>query len=173
MTLREVLQIELWSRETSRRILRSIWKVTKPVVAVLGVLILLVGITYTVESRWLTSGERKAGLEALAKIEELQQIEGNVGVDFNSANGEAKGFVAVAQQKALTLRDKRAAGLLELFRWELETDHESRVRELEGRALYAERHLQWHSNPVLDRKIRETQASIYGSMSSLLHKELD
>jgi len=173
MTLREVLQIEIWSKETSRTILRRIWKVTRPVAVASGILILLLGAGYAVECYWLTSGEREAGKAALAKIEELEQLETNSSDGFDAMNRQAKASVAIAEQKAWTLRDKRAVGLLHLYRWELETDHENRVREVESRAFVAKKHLTWPSHQHFESQIRESQIQIYRLMSSVLHKELD
>jgi hypothetical protein len=140
---------------------------------IFGVLVLLLGIAFAVEWYWLTSGERKAGRAALAKVEELEQLDKNAGGGFDEMNRQAKASTAVAEQKAQTLRDRRAAGLLEIYRWELESEHENRVRELEARAIVAERHLQWHSNPKLEQELRNSEAQIYGSMRLMLHKELD
>jgi hypothetical protein len=173
MKIRELLQIEIWSKETTRKILRRIWKVTKPVALVFGVLVLLLGIIFAVEWYWLTNGERKAGKAALAKVEELEQLEKNSGDGFDAMNRQAKTSTAVAEQSAWTLRDRRTAGLLEFYRWDLESEHESRVREMEGRAILAERHLQWPSNPELEKELRDSQERAFSSIRSMLHKELD
>jgi hypothetical protein len=173
VNVRELLQTEIWSKETSRRILRRIWRIARPVFAVTGVLVLLLGVAFAIEWYWMTSGERTAGRAALAKIEELERFEGNKNDGFDEANRQAKNLTIVADQKAWTLRDRNTAGLLEFYRWELESDHESRVREMEVKTLAAENHLELHSNPDLEKKLRDTQEQIHNSMRSSLHKELD
>jgi hypothetical protein len=115
MTFREFLRIEIWSKETTRKVLRRIWKVTKPAALVFGVLVLVLGIIFAVEWYWLTNGERKAGRAALAKVEELEQLEKNSGDGFDAMNRQAKTSTAVAEQSAWTLRDRRTAGLLEFY----------------------------------------------------------
>ncbi len=77
MNVRELLQTEIWSKETSRKILRRTWRIVRPVAVVSGILVLLLAVVFAVEWYWLTSGERKAGRTALAKIEELEQLEWN------------------------------------------------------------------------------------------------
>jgi hypothetical protein len=62
-----------------------------------GVLVLLLAAVSVVEWYWLTSGERKAGRTALAKIEELEQLEKNQSGDFDVMNSQAN---AVREQLA-------------------------------------------------------------------------
>ncbi len=173
MNVRTLLQTELWSEETSRRILRRTWKIARPVAVVSGILALLLAFVFVVEWRWLTTGERKAGQAALAKIEELEQLETNASDGFDAINSQAKALTTVAGQKAWTLRDRRAADLLELYRWIIETDHGGRVREIEMRAIMAERRLKAPSNADLSKKFRDSQLQTYSSMRSLLRNELD
>ena len=61
MKVRELFQIELWSKITSRKIC-------------IGIGIVIVGLFSwcEVEKYWLTPGERDAGWTALAQIEELE-----------------------------------------------------------------------------------------------------
>src|SRR6266567_3619385 len=146
MNVREFLQTEIWSKETSRKILQRTWRILRPVAVVSGVLVLLLAVVFAVEWYWLTSGECNAGRTALAKIEELEQLERNSSGNFDATNGQAKALVTVAEQRAWTLRDRRTSSLLEVYRWELEMDHESWVREMEIRVIRAERHEKWPSN---------------------------
>jgi hypothetical protein len=64
MKVRELLQIELWSKITSRKIC-------------IGIGIVIVGLFSwcEVEKYWLTPGERDAGWTALAQIEELEKLQ--------------------------------------------------------------------------------------------------
>jgi len=92
-------------------------------------------------------------------------------------NRQAKALTKAADQKAWTLRDRRTATLLELYRWELETGHESRLKELQIRSLAKERHLdlppESQEYKALQRKSRALQAQIFSSFRSELHKELE
>jgi hypothetical protein len=176
MNVRELLQTEIWSKETSRRILRRVWRIVKPVAMVFTVLVLLLAVVVAVEWYWLTSGERKAGRTALAKIEELQQLDIDPTGDFDAMNSQAKALVRVADQKARTLRDRRVSTLLEIYRWELETEHEDRLRELQIRQIEKERQLELpadRESQELEEKSRASQAQVLNSWRSLLHKEMD
>jgi hypothetical protein len=173
MTLREFLQIELWSSETSRRVIRKTWKIVRPIALVSGVLIVLLGVAFEVESRWFTNAERKAGKAALAKIEELDRLERNASDGFDVMNDQAKASVVIAEQKVWTLRDRQVSNELEFYRWELETNHEARIRDLQLESIAIEKHLKWHNNPEFEQKMRDEDSQILGSIHSLLHKELD
>jgi hypothetical protein len=176
MNVRELLQTEICSKETSRKILRRAWRVVRPVAIAFGVLVLLLAAVSVVEWYWLTSGERKAGRTALAKIEELEQLEKNQSGDFDVMNSQAKALVRVADERAWTLRDQRTAGLLELYRWELETEHQNRLLETQIRQNEQEKHLELHADQgyrELEEKSRASQTQFVSSWRSLSHKELD
>ena len=173
MNVRELLQIEIWSKETSRKILRRTWRILRPVAVVSGVLVLLLAVVFAVEWDWLTSGERKAGRTALAEIEELEKLEWDAGDGFDVMDSQAKVSVAVAEQKAWTLRDQNTSAMLELYLGELQIEHENRIRESRLRLIAIERHQNWPSNPELEKEHRDSQAQVFSSMRSYLHKQLD
>ena len=114
MTLREILQIELWSKRTTRRIL--VW-----LAVVFGSLILVLGVRYWIEYYWLTSGERRAGREALAQVEEVREV--NLGDEqrFNASDRNAKEQVQAAEKAARTARDWAVAFSLDGYLASLET----------------------------------------------------
>jgi hypothetical protein len=136
-------------------------------------LVLLLGAAFAVEWYWLTGGEREAGKAALTKIEALEQLEKNANDGFDAMDSQAKASVALARQKAWTLRDRRTLEELEFYRWELETVHDRRIRELELRSIVIQRHLEWHENPELEQKSREADDRTLNWIRSLLHRELD
>jgi hypothetical protein len=176
MNVRELLQTEIWSKETSRKILRRVWRIVKPVAIVSGFLVLLLAVAFAVEWFWLTGGERNAGRTALAKIEELEQLERNRTGDFDAMNSQAKALVRVADQKAWTLRDRRTAVAVGLYRWELETEHQNRLLELQIWQIEKEKHLVLPADQRyqdLEEKSRALQAQVLSSWRSLSHKELD
>ncbi|MGA7342005.1 MAG: hypothetical protein WBX18_15475 [Terracidiphilus sp.] len=122
MTVRELLRYELWSEETSRRILGRIWKFLKPTAVVLGVLLFLLWIVFLVERNWLTSGERNAGRAALARIEGLQGLIDCNRDQFAAADQDAEAAVHLAMQKARTIRDNSVAFNLWMYLNEVESD---------------------------------------------------
>jgi hypothetical protein len=176
MNVRELLQTEIWSKESSRKILRRTWRIVRPLVVLSGVLVLLLAVVFAVEWFWLTSEERKAGRTALAEIEGMEQLERNRTGNFDAMNSKAKALVRVADQKAWTLRDRRTSNLLEIYRWGLETEHEDRLRESQIRQIEKEKHLELpadHEYRELEEESRASQAQVLNSWRSLLHKELD
>jgi len=173
MNVRELLQIEIWSKETSRIIIGRIWKFLKPASIVFGILVLVLGNVYLVERYWLTGDERKAGRTAMVQVEELEQVENNASDRFDDADKLAKAAITVAQQKAWTLRDRWVAGELEFYRWKLEQAHDDEVREKQLRSFSIQRHLEWRTDPDLEKKMRDSDSRIFSMMRSELHKELD
>ena len=173
MKVRELLRYEIWSKETSRKILGPIGKCLKWVVIVLGSLVVLIGIIYVIEFRWLTHGERGAGRAALAQIEELERLIDCNCDQFGAVDQEAKGAVDIAKQKAWTFRDHRIALYLSFYLWQAEQYQTDDVREAQLKAFVLQRHLQWYSNPELERKDRSSRSEIFGSFRFGLHKELD
>jgi hypothetical protein len=143
------------------------------VAVVSGILVLILAVVFSVEWYWLTTAERIAGKAALVQIEKLEQLERDASDGFDSADQQAKASVVVAEQKAWTLRDRRTAEMLELYRWELETGHEYRIRESQLRLIATQRRRSWFSNPELERNLRDSQEQVFSSMRSFLHKELD
>ena len=98
MKTRELLQIELWSKRTTRKILVG-----------LGIVYLGVVAWFAVDRYWLTPGERSAGRAALVQIDELQNF-GSDGIeDFAVRARQAKEKLEAAQQAAWTMRDKAVA----------------------------------------------------------------
>jgi hypothetical protein len=106
MKIREILQIELWSKETTRKVLRPVGRFLKRTAIVLGILVVLAGTAFEIESHWLTGGERKAGRVALAQIEKLEELQIGVGevsdenadwvLKYDAAEQQAKSAVSNA-----------------------------------------------------------------------------
>jgi hypothetical protein len=171
--VRELLQIEIWSKETSRKVRRRIWRVLKPVAIALGLLLVLLFVSYEVELHWLTSGERQAGKVALAQVEKLEALRYCRCEQFAVANKEAKNAVQDARSKAWTLRDHGLVDLLELYRWQIETENVRDLREAEYVEFVARRHLQLHMNPQFEGKHRELQNEMFRMIRGTLHQLLD
>jgi hypothetical protein len=105
MTIREILQIEIWSKRTSRKILIGLGIV---------VFLLVVGfvVLNTLDERWITPPERKAGRVALAQIEALQNFDQMSDSEYDAGALQAKQKIDTAAQAAWTAQDKRIALML-------------------------------------------------------------
>jgi hypothetical protein len=139
MKVRELLQIEIWSKETSRKILDSIRKILfwvfpskktfKRIGIVLGILIVVLGVILAIEIIWLTSGERKVASTTLAKIDSMQNLVTTSSNDFEAMDQQAKEMVEEADHVAWTIRDKGVAFNLSFYLSETEqARHETEFR---------------------------------------------
>jgi hypothetical protein len=159
MKIREILQIELWSKRTSRKILAGI-----------GVVIVAVFVWAAVEQYWLTPGEHNAGNVALSEIDLLQSMESASNGDFYARADEAEGKVEIARLAARTTRDKNIAfdlsGYLLLTR--MHRDDLARRERLKKRN-DPRLNSDLESDKDLDSQSEETRQL----MRSLLHRALD
>jgi hypothetical protein len=98
MNLRELLRLELWSKETHRKILVGI-----------GIAICLgflgVFVWNQVEWHWLTPGERVAARTALTEIDSLQDSGTLSEQDWKARSKDAETKVEIAEAAAKTHRD--------------------------------------------------------------------
>ena len=139
----------------------------------MGIVAVLIGIVFEVESHWLTNGERTAGKAALAQVEELEKLI-NCGCDrFAEVNKQAKASVAVADQKAWTIRDRAVFVTLSIYLGELEMAHDDVLLDMQVKRFVQERHLPLHSNPDLEAQSQAIQLQIYSMCRTTLHKFLD
>jgi len=173
MKTRELLRFEIWSKETSRKILSPIWKCLKWIAVVSGSLVVLVAIAYVIESHWLTNGERSAGRTALTQTEELEKLIDCNCVQFSVVDGKAKSALDVGNQRAWTIRDHSVAFGLWYYLTEVEQQQENDLREAQAKAILQQRHLQWHSRPGSEQEDRRLRLEIFSECRSVLHKELD
>jgi hypothetical protein len=115
MGIREVLQTEIWSKETSRKILaglRKILGVMKYVGLVLGVVVVGVVLWAWIWTHWLTAKERNAGSVALVQVDALQNFDGMSDADFDAKVKLAQEKVDAANHAVLTEKDNEVAGTL-------------------------------------------------------------
>jgi hypothetical protein len=105
MTIREILQIEIWSKRTSRKILIG-----------LGIVVVLLVVGFVVlnalDERWITPPERKAGRAALAQIEVLQNFDQMSDSEYDAGALQAKQKIDAAEHAAWTAQDERIALML-------------------------------------------------------------
>jgi hypothetical protein len=173
MKVRELLRYEIWSKETSRKILRPVGKCLKWVAIVSGVLIVLIWIVYAIESHWLTNGEEGAGRAGLTQIEELEKLIDRNCSQFSTIDSKASVSVSVAAQKAWTIRDHTVAFDLWLYHTDVEQIQTNDLLEGQSKLMMQKNHLQWYSNPKLEGKDRSLRREELQILRTELHKQLD
>jgi hypothetical protein len=108
MKIRELLQVEVWSRKTS-------WKIVVIGAIVLGVAWVGIDAWYAVQRNWLTSRERSAASAALASIDELHTSKDLSDTLFKEKQHRAMAHIDVATQAAWTLRDQEISIELKMY----------------------------------------------------------
>jgi hypothetical protein len=111
MEIRELLQKEVWSKRTSRKI----WSVVKRTFRVVEVALVGFVIWLLVNSLWLTSPERKAGRVALDKVDALQRFSGMSEEEYGVDYKKAEDMVHAAERAAWTWRDQGVAAQLSAY----------------------------------------------------------
>jgi len=104
MKVRELLQTEIWSKRTTRRI----WKVV-------GTVLVVALFCFVVNRFWLTPSERKVARVALNLIDALENSDGLAKEEFDSRSDRAREAVEIAERKAWTARDKTVFELLSIY----------------------------------------------------------
>jgi hypothetical protein len=173
MAIRNLLSYELWSKETTRKALSRVWRILKPVSIALGLLAVLLFVTYEVGTHWLTSGEREAGNAALAQLEKLDALRYCKCEQFAVVNEQAKKAVQVARSKAWTIRDGQLVKWLELYRWMVETENASDLRNAEVNDFAARRHLRFRVDPQIEVNDQKLKNEHFRLVRGLLHQFLD
>jgi hypothetical protein len=173
MNFREILQIEIWSKRTTRKVVSGLWRVLKPVMVGLGSAAVLLFVFYEVEARWLTSDERQAARAALAKAETLEPQRFCRCERFAAADAETKEAIEVAREKARTLRDNRVLGLLDLYRWQMVEESEDDLRYMQVEEFRVRRHIESPADQDFEEKRKNSMSNVFSSLREVLHKELD
>ncbi|MGA2635999.1 MAG: hypothetical protein ABSF16_17325 [Terracidiphilus sp.] len=169
MKVRELLQIELWSKEISRKILRRTWKILVRIGIVSGVIVLVLGIILVVELRWMTSGERKAATVALVEIDGLQNIDSLSEDDANAGLKRANEKLGLASQASWTIRDKSVVLSLSMYLWEIE--HKREDKKFIDNAI-RNNPSWWNSHPDSLARLKKLERS-ESIFRAELHKELN
>jgi hypothetical protein len=159
MKVRELLQIELWSKRTSRKICIGI-----------GIVFIGFGFWIWTDQHWLTPGERSAAKEALAQIDGLQDFAPLSDQDFDVREKQAEAKVEAAKHAAVTQRDKGLAFDLEVYLGETTIDRDEVRRAL----LFWERHLPvGGSTTEFGKKLNLSGTELRTLTRLELHKALD
>jgi hypothetical protein len=159
MNFRQLLQYELWSKRTTRKILVGI-----------GIVVAGLAVWVLAEFYWVSPGERRVGKEALAQIDVLQTLDRASDEEFDAGDKRAEENVDTAQQAVVTVRDKRVANALDAYRTEIETERPSvKRRRLMKQRQVLETESEHDSDEELDSLSKEATQFI----RSVLHKALD
>jgi len=130
MNIRELLQIEIWSKRTSRKILVGFG-------VVFGTAVVGFAGLYVVERYWLTPGERSSAKAAMAQIDGLQDFSSLSDEDFDAREKRAEAKVEDAKHAAVTKRDDWIALDLSFYLDETQSDK----REIGEALIFWQRHL--------------------------------
>jgi len=105
MKIRELLQVQIWSKRTSRGIFIGF-----------GFVLVVVAPLFLMSAFWLTPVERKAAIDAVSQIDSLQIVVlGDSNDDFVLKRHHAEESVKAAERVALTERDQRMSLLLSSY----------------------------------------------------------
>jgi hypothetical protein len=163
VAIREFLQIEIWSKTTSRKILIGFGKIF------VGLAIVGVGVVawVAISSHWITNAERNAGKAALAQVDALQRFDEMSDAEYEEGALQAKGKIAAAEQAAWTFKDRWVYINLEMCFVLTDAEKSNRRWIKEAR---------FHRDPDREGKDRESvQKSeiLRNSLRQGLHKALD
>ena len=157
MKFRELLQTEIWSKRTTRKIFVAIGMVFAGYFACAAV-----------EEHWISPAEHKAGREALAQIEALKKIDPEKDKDFELGVQQAQQKIETARTVAWTTRDSFLTLDLSMYLLMTEVDRKApamREKLLQGKAPDSRRRL--------FEKLQSTSTESNTQLSVRLHKELD
>lgn len=124
MEVRKVLQTEVWSKTTSRKI----WSVFRKILSGIEVFIVVLVIWFGINRIWLTSSERRAAIAALEKIDALQRFAVMSREQYSQEHAQAKSSVDAVERAAWTSRDLSIASTLSTYL--LFTDMQRQDQEL-------------------------------------------
>jgi hypothetical protein len=171
MKVREFLQIELWSKETTRKITARTRKFLVRIAIAVLVVALALALVLTLEIRWLTPGVRRDAKDALAKIDTLQDFGSISEMDFYSKLEQAKMKIQQASESAWTIRDSGTLDMLSNYvDFTKQSYKEMKLLEQVRKRMSATEVLK---HPSLTSNPAQTGADIRNSWRNLLHKELD
>jgi hypothetical protein len=157
--IRELLQIEIWSRRTTRKLFIGFAIVVAAVLTWFGV-----------NGYLLTPGEREAGRTALAQIDSLRtQGFGGDPKDFEVRKQKVQQAVENAEQAAWTTRDKRISKALSLYLGMMDMSWD-RVKM--DRSLAHNQIFQKHADAKFDKEVRKSEDQMTDLMSLRLHTVL-
>ena len=167
MELRELLQVEIWSKRTSRRILVGL----KFVAIGLGVVVVGIALWIFVWTHWLTQGERSKGKIALVQVEALQSFDEMSDAEFDARSRQAQEKVNDASDAIFTAKDRQIAVYLSLCLFEMQGMKKSqRIRKiLDSRPGFTKS----ERSKELELKSEESERHLLKTLVKSLHESLD
>jgi hypothetical protein len=163
MNIRELLQIELWSKRTSRKIL-----------FVFGVVFAASAFGFftwfEVEVHWLTNGERAAAKVAFQRIDALQHADPMSNEEFKIRSDEVDTAVSAAENAARTKKDESIS--VELMMCSMGAES-VRMKKLKQGWIQQGKMSETAKDRELDDQIQLFTDSLVKQSCSQLHKELD
>jgi hypothetical protein len=111
MQVRELLQTEIWSKRTSRRIL-----------VVIGIIAFVGFSFFEIDGHWISWAERKTARAALTEIDALQSFGSMSEAEYKERLSHAKGTVEAADKAGWTRRDLAVSSLLSAYLSEVEIE---------------------------------------------------
>jgi hypothetical protein len=161
--VRELLQIEIWSKKALRRILVGFG-------IFIVVLVIGFGVLYEVAYHWLTPGERRTGSAVLAQIDAIQNLETMSRDDFEAREIGLPERMRAANDAARTIRDMEVSATL--FVYLLKTEREradvweqNHLKAGDPSVTDSDRELRWKKIEGEKKQLRFYRA--------VLHKALD
>jgi hypothetical protein len=164
MNVREVLKTELWSKETTRKILVGIG-------AVVGLVFVGCITWYLVDMLWLTPGEREAARAALTEIDALRNASLLSDQEFKGRLDQANAKVKLAGEAAVTYRDNVTQMDLESCITGVDSDYSDRLMQRASEQGRLSK--RWNRDREARERI-ESQLRYFARMNCLeIHKVLD
>jgi len=167
MKIRELLQTEIWSKGTTRRIFVVLG-------IIFGIGLVSSFLLYEYETRRLTQGERDSARAALAQIEWLRECGSCSYEDFQARDIQVKRAVEWADVSSSTYRDSTVVWALRGYQTTAESVYESDYEDPRIEKMIEERHLP-HApkDPEFEEKRRLSNQKLIRFWHLALHKTLD
>jgi hypothetical protein len=163
MKVRKLLRYEIWSKETSRKILVGIGIIF---VSLIGV---LYG-GYEIDLHWLTRAERSAAKIALVQIDGLEDSGPMTLEEFETRSKQVEASVSAADRAARTLKDQLVEMQLGLYLMSVEGERDDAL----SRQLIQQRHLTFGRPETPDEaRMKSMMRELKEQHRAALHKELD
>lgn len=163
MNVRKLLQTELWSKETSRKILVGVAIFT-------GALVVTYGIWYEVETHWSTDRERAAAKVALQRIDALQHADSLSNAEFKIRTDEVETALNAAEIAARTKKDELIS--IELMMCSMGAES-ARLKTLKQSWIQQGKIHESTKDREFDDQMQRLTDTVVNQSCSQLHKELN
>jgi hypothetical protein len=167
MEIRELLQIEIWSKKTT-------WRILVVFGVVFAIAVAGCATAYEIERRWLTQGERSAAKATLAQIDALEDAGPLSDEEFDVRDKRAEAKVRAAKDVAKTLKDNSTQEMLFWYLAGVELERskiqfKKRIEELVQQGRIRRRDTNEENETMIDALL----SNLKRARRAALHKELD